>query len=706
MRPVGSTPTSFAKSRCAIVHEAGKDDIEARKRVKKLLAGAVGAVVLLVLALGVWLATLDVNRFKPRLVAAVEEATGRDFDIAGEIRLKPSLVPTLSVDSVRFGNAPWAAHETMASAERFELVVALLPLLRREIAVERVVFEGVRVALETDADGRGNWVLPLADAAGEAREPGDLPHFDLRQIRLDDAVVEYRAAGGKPRVLQIAHLVLHTRERAGRVALEVAARLDDEALTLEGTLAPLVRLVRDEPFEVDVALDARGARLHLAGSIAAPLSARGFDLSLEGEASDLATLTGSVDDWPAGVALALRGRLKSEALETVRLEDVVVSFGSSSLKLDASVIRGREPLRVEAAIVGDTLDLTAFSGDAQDERPAGRVFSTDPLALDALATLDLDARLSLGRLVTRGAALETVAARVRVERGTLTVEDFSAVLEGGTLEGALELASARETPRWKQRLRARGVALAPLLNRGGENVATGGRFDLDLDVTGSGPSPAAIAGTANGRLLLDVRNVTVLDDGAALAAADLFLGLLDLLNPLSAKDAGAGTHVECAVVAFPIEQGRLASKTGIGIRTRQLSILGGGVVDLGTETIDIGVNPKPREGLGLNAAGIADFVRLGGTLSEPRPVTDAKGVASAGVKVGAALATGGLSLVAEGLFDRSGGDVDACAVARGDAALPGRSAAASEPSVLEKTGNALESAGSKVKGALKSLFGD
>lgn len=680
--------------------------MEGGKRMKKLLAGAFGVVLLAVLALGVWLATLDVNRFKPRLVAAVEEATGRDFDIAGEIRLKPSLVPTLSVANVRFGNAPWAAHETMASAERFELVVALLPLLRREIAVERVVFEGARVALETDDDGRGNWVLTLAGAAADDREPGELPRFDLRQIRLDDAVVEYRAAGDKPRVLQIERLTLDTRERAGRVALEVSARLDDEALTLEGTLAPLARLVHDEPYDIDLVLRARGATLRLAGSIAAPLSAHGFDISLEGEASDLATLTGGGDGWPAEVAVELRGRLTSEALETVRLEDVFVSSGTSSLTLDASVTRGREPLRVKATIVGETLDLTGFGNAGEDAPRAARVFSTDPLALGALAAVDLDARLTLGRLLTRTAVLETVAGRVRIERGTLTVEDFSAVMEGGTLEGTLELASAREPPRFEQRLRVRGVALAPLLNRGGENVATGGRGNLDLDVAGSGASPAAIAGTANGRLLLDVRDVTVHDESAALAAADLFLGLLDVLNPLSAKDAGTGTNVECAVMAFPIEQGRLVSKTGIGIRTRQLSILGGGVVDLRTETLDIGVNPKPREGLGLSAAGIADFVRLGGTLSEPRAVTDAKGVASAGVKVGAALATGGLSLVAEGLFDRSGGDVDACAVARGDATLPGSAAATSEPSVLEKTGNALESAGSKVKGALKSLFGD
>ncbi|MGE4617285.1 MAG: AsmA family protein [Gammaproteobacteria bacterium] len=58
-------------------------------------------VVLLIAALGFFLATLDVNQYKPRLVAAVEEATGRSFDIKGDIGIRPSIIPSLSVAGVR-----------------------------------------------------------------------------------------------------------------------------------------------------------------------------------------------------------------------------------------------------------------------------------------------------------------------------------------------------------------------------------------------------------------------------------------------------------------------------------------------------------------------------------------------------------------------------------------------------------------------------
>ena len=73
--------------------------------MKRLLIVAAALVVLLIAAFASFLATLDVNQYKPSIVAAVEEATGRSFDIKGDIGLRPSLIPTLSVAGVSFGNA-------------------------------------------------------------------------------------------------------------------------------------------------------------------------------------------------------------------------------------------------------------------------------------------------------------------------------------------------------------------------------------------------------------------------------------------------------------------------------------------------------------------------------------------------------------------------------------------------------------------------
>lgn len=236
--------------------------------------------------------------------------------------------------------------------------------------------------------------------------------------------------------------------------------------------------------------------------------------------------------------------------------------------------------------------------------------------------------------------------------------------------------------------------------------------NIDFQIEGQGVSLAEIMGGSDGHIRIDIGGLEISNQAAGIASADVFMKAFDILNPLSKSDDK--TIIECAVVNFPIKGGLMQSKTGIGVSTRKLNILGGGSVDFKSEKIDIGVNPKPREGVGLNVSSLAEFVRLGGTLAAPKPATDAKGAASAALKVGGALATGGLSVLAEGLLDRAGADVNVCAIARGDEPPPStvKTAEKSASKVTEVTGQAakkttevLKGAGGKVKDAFKGLFG-
>ena len=257
------------------------------------------------------------------------------------------------------------------------------------------------------------------------------------------------------------------------------------------------------------------------------------------------------------------------------------------------------------------------------------------------------------------------------------------------------------------------MALAPFLNGTDGAVASGGTADLDLQISGHGVSLAEIMGNSDGHIRIDVRGLEISNQAAGIASADMLMKAFDILNPLSKSDDK--TIIECAVLNFPIKDGLMQSKTGIGVSTRKLNILGGGSVDFKSEQIDIGVNPKPREGIGLNVSSLAEFVRLGGTLSNPQPATDLKGAASAGLKVGAAIATGGLSVLAEGLADRATADINVCAIARGDEPPPDAAKTAKKSAskakevagqAAEKTTEVLKGVGSKVKSVFKGLFGD
>lgn len=75
-----------------------------------------------------------------------------------------------------------------------------------------------------------------------------------------------------------------------------------------------------------------------------------------------------------------------------------------------------------------------------------------------------------------------------------------------------------------------------------------------------------------------------------------------------------------------------------------------GKVNLDNEKIDIRFNTRTRGGIGLSAGTlITPFIKVGGSLSNPSIVLDPT---DAAVKGGAAVATGGPTLIGQSLFDR------------------------------------------------------
>lgn len=660
------------------------------------------------------LATLDVNQYKPRVIAVVKESTQRDFDIKGNIALKASLIPTLSVAGVSFGNAPWAAHDTMATSERFAARVKLLPLLSGQIAIKRVVLIGARVVLETDRKGRGNWVLSMEDERDEPTDETELPAFDLQEITVKDALFEYRPYEAEATSLSVDQLDINTTGLGKPLSLRLDARYNDAAFRLGGELAPLDRLLGNEPYDIALKLTFGDIVLSIAGSIAEPLTPDGLALNVDLAMPSTTALSELVDvELPSLEPISISGELRGGGGEYV-IDKVQAVLGPSDLSGTVKLNIEDERPEIDVQAESKLIDVPAFeTAPAEEQAAAGRVLSTDPLPLDALKVVDASVRITVGQLKSTKATVESVRAKVSLKGGKLDISDFEALLSGGAVAAEVTLDASRKVPRFVKSATVKGMALAPFLNGTDGAAASGGTADLDFQISGRGVSLAEIMGSSDGHLKIDASGLELSNQAAGIASADMFMKAFDILNPLSKSDDK--TVIECAVLNFPIKDGLMQSKTGIGVSTRKLNILGGGSVDFKSEQIDIGVNPKPREGIGLNVSSLAEFVRLGGTLSNPQAVTDMKGAATAGLKVGAAIATGGLSVLAEGLSDRATADVNVSAIARGDepppdAAQTTKKSASKANNVAgqaaEKTTEVLKGAGDKVKDVFKGLFGD
>ncbi|MDE2251887.1 MAG: AsmA family protein, partial [Gammaproteobacteria bacterium] len=135
--------------------------------MKKLLFALLGIVIVLlvVVVAGAFVGPRLID-LRPRVIAAVHAATGRDLRIDGDLHL--ALLPRLrvSVSGIHFSNAPGAATPQMFSADSVDLIAEVWPLLRGRFVVDSLVIRRPVVALEVDKSGRPNWAFQSPGTAG------------------------------------------------------------------------------------------------------------------------------------------------------------------------------------------------------------------------------------------------------------------------------------------------------------------------------------------------------------------------------------------------------------------------------------------------------------------------------------------------------------------------------------------------------------
>jgi hypothetical protein len=116
-------------------------------------------------------------------------------------------------------------------------------------------------------------------------------------------------------------------------------------------------------------------------------------------------------------------------------------------------------------------------------------------------------------------------------------------------------------------------------------------------------------------------------------------------------------NLECAIYRANINDGVLTIDN-LAAQTDRLTLIASGNVNFQNEQLNVTLRTKTREGFGVSLGGVANsFVRLGGSLQNPRIQLDP---ASTVTTTGVAVATGGLSLLAKGLWDRVSAEADMC----------------------------------------------
>ena len=131
------------------------------KRILKwFFITAVSLPVIIIAALLMIPFFVDLEQYRPQIESRISEITERPFTLGGDIRL--SLFPWagLSLSDIRMGNPPGFETTDFLSVKSFEVRVDFLPLLSKDIRINRLSLKNPMITLERNRKGVGNWKGP------------------------------------------------------------------------------------------------------------------------------------------------------------------------------------------------------------------------------------------------------------------------------------------------------------------------------------------------------------------------------------------------------------------------------------------------------------------------------------------------------------------------------------------------------------------
>jgi uncharacterized protein involved in outer membrane biogenesis len=309
---------------------------------------------------------------------------------------------------------------------------------------------------------------------------------------------------------------------------------------------------------------------------------------------------------------------------------------------DLDALEREELAKARATESTETEDFTDELSTAELQE---RVIGTNPLQLEWLNTVNGSLDYSAGTIFFKEGVSSKADLNMTIKDGVLAVDhlDWDGTFTSGI--STLTVDASRKPYTFDMKVNGERLPLLWLLagtpDHRGESM-----YKAMLKSTGN--SPQEIAANLNGAVAFRGEGGRINNSGLDLVLGDFFGELLDLLNPTS--ETRSYTRVACNAGALVVEDGVIDATPGFVLRTEKLDLLSTGTINLKNERVNMAFSTRTRKGLGLSAGrALTSYVKLGGTLANPRLILDPAGAAVSG---GAAVATGGLSILAGSMWDR------------------------------------------------------
>lgn len=571
----------------------------------------------------------------------VSEQTGRKFEITRKLDVKLGRTTRVLVDGIEFANPSWAREPYLVKAEAAEIQIRLWPLVMGRIELPLVSLQKPELGLQIEPDGRRTWSL-AKDTADESKVPA------IGRLLIDQGVLTYLASAEGADIRAEVGLAAEASSDMP-LSYKAKGKWKGEPFTAQGRTGGVLQLGADTdgtfPMEIDAV--AGRTRLKAAGSVTnlAEIGSIDAKFELEGRSlEDLYKLVGVV--LPGTPPYKLRGQLNKQG-QSWAVSQISGVLGKSDLT-GALTFTNAKPVpmltgKVQSRLL-DFEDLGPIIGMSSDNVPAamsktgasgqkrpsraGRVLPDAKLDFARLKAMDAKVSYSAAKIVhVKALPLDRMSADIKLDNGVLQLDPLKLGVAGGELAGRLAINGKVSPTVIETRLDARAIELNKLFPTIQTTKSSLGRISGQVDLKGSGSSTAQVLASSSG-------NVAFLMGSGQISNILLeYMGLDggEIIKFLVRGDRNV--RLRCAAAAFDVQKGLMTSKA-IVLDTVDTVIVGAGTISLADETLNIRLEPSPKDASILS---LRSPLNVGGTFGAPTAGPD-KGALAGRAAIGLALA--------------------------------------------------------------------
>lgn len=530
---------------------------------------------------------------------------------------------TVTVRGLQVANMPGGSNADMVAVEAIDAALDRAALLQGKLVYERLQVTRPRIALERDANGKGNWEFGSgsSDSATVSDSrlvliPKNRQQFpSLLDFRLTGGEVRFRTSSGKWLRLPLDDLTIQAADEAAPVSIILDGGYNDTDAQLTASTASF-NTFRDasKPFDAGFSIATPGVKLDFKGLLHQPLDFDGVEGRLALEARQLDDLI-RIFDTPTGIAapLKLAGGMTRDG-DAWRLEDARGDIGGNPFTGRIALDEGHrgEADDLQFRLDFDRLDLPSVlpasltqGGSSEDWRKANLRPGT------AKEAAHLDLHVSADVLQYHDHSLRQVAIAVEVASGVIRLHGATANLGAPQQAGhlrmngelrAAETDSATLSASLQLERAEAGTLLQALgLRDGASHIA--GAVEARATLTMSGAVLGEALKTARGHAVIGMQQGRIARSLVEAASADLRAVF---------RDRSDSTALRCLLAMAEVKTGVMALGPLI-LRSDGGTIRGGGQIDLGQQQLELVLRSDPKT-TGLFALDIP--LHLQGPLSD------------------------------------------------------------------------------------------